>query len=140
MADDDLGWDAPIPEKKTMEFSGMNKFLLDLVSGGCVAAIAETATIPIGGSLASVARFAPSLGLSLAFKEQYKNQFLDGIDKNDRARFMGANMLSGAAAGATALCFVHPAQTFFARLAARADVVHTARMRATRKSLISDSL
>ncbi|GMR50410.1 hypothetical protein PMAYCL1PPCAC_20605 [Pristionchus mayeri] len=131
MADDDLGWDAPIPEKKTMEFSVMNKFLLDLVSGGSVAAIAETATIPIGGSLASVARFAPSLGLSLAFKEQYKNIFLEGVDKNDRARFMGGNMLSGAAAGATALCFVHPTQTFFARLAAQRDVVRTVRMRAT---------
>ncbi|GMR50411.1 hypothetical protein PMAYCL1PPCAC_20606, partial [Pristionchus mayeri] len=80
------GWPAEVPEKKinkpkvVFNNYGTNKLLIDLVSGGAVATIAKTA---FGGNMASVARYAQSLGLNFAFKENYKNFFLEGC-RNER--------------------------------------------------------
>ncbi|GMR50396.1 hypothetical protein PMAYCL1PPCAC_20591, partial [Pristionchus mayeri] len=100
MADADDGWPAEVPEKRIGKVFDATKFLLDLVSGGAVAAMAKTAAVPISGNLASVVRYAPTLGLNIAFKEQYRNHYAQYVDKNESfMRFAFGNFMSGGVAG-----------------------------------------
>ncbi|GMR50412.1 hypothetical protein PMAYCL1PPCAC_20607, partial [Pristionchus mayeri] len=122
-----------VPEKKTYDnHKGSNKLLIDLVSGGTVATIAKTA---LGGNLASVARYAPSQALNFAFKEKYKNYYLEGVDKNERFwKFFWGNLQSGGAAGATALCIVHPLEHALTR--ASMSNVRNPRARGNREGFV----
>ncbi|XP_031194569.1 ADP/ATP translocase 2-like isoform X2 [Mastomys coucha] len=73
------------------------------------------------GNLATVIRYFPTHALNFAFKDKYKQIFLDGVDK--RTQFWGylaGNLASGGATGATSLCFMYPLD--FARTHLVADV------------------
>ncbi|KAJ7996272.1 hypothetical protein DPEC_G00235370 [Dallia pectoralis] len=73
------------------------------------------------GNLANVIRYFPTQALNFAFKDKYKNIFLDGVDKRKQFwRYFAGNLASGGAAGATSLCFVYPLD--FARTRLGADV------------------
>lgn len=73
------------------------------------------------GNLANVIRYFPTQALNFAFKDKYKTIFLSGVDrKTQPGRFLVGNLASGAAAGATGLCFVYPLD--FARTRLAADV------------------
>merc|ERR1712050_67719 len=73
------------------------------------------------GNLANVIRYFPTQALNFAFKDQYKQIFLGGVDKNKQfVRYFIGNLGSGGAAGATSLCFVYPLD--FARTRLAADV------------------
>ena len=73
------------------------------------------------GNLANVIRYFPTQALNFAFKDKYKQVFLGGVDKDKQfGRFLLGNLASGAAAGATGLCFVYPLD--FARTRLAADV------------------
>ncbi|XP_064628650.1 ADP,ATP carrier protein-like [Lineus longissimus] len=73
------------------------------------------------GNLANVIRYFPTQALNFAFKDQYKEIFLGGVDKNKQFwRYFAGNLASGGAAGATSLCFVYPLD--FARTRLAADV------------------
>ncbi|KAG7248473.1 hypothetical protein CRUP_023198 [Coryphaenoides rupestris] len=73
------------------------------------------------GNLANVIRYFPTQALNFAFKDKYKNIFLDGVDKHKQFwRYFAGNLASGGAAGATSLCFVYPLD--FARTRLAADV------------------
>ncbi|KAF3840873.1 hypothetical protein F7725_006735 [Dissostichus mawsoni] len=73
------------------------------------------------GNLANVIRYFPTQALNFAFKDKYKNIFLDGVDKRTQFwRYFAGNLASGGAAGATSLCFVYPLD--FARTRLAADV------------------
>ncbi|XP_067640143.1 ADP,ATP carrier protein-like [Eurosta solidaginis] len=73
------------------------------------------------GNLANVIRYFPTQALNFAFKDKYKQIFLSGIKKKEQpGRHFVGNLLSGAAAGATSLCFVYPLD--FARTRLAADV------------------
>ena len=73
------------------------------------------------GNLANVIRYFPTQALNFAFKDKYKNVFLDGVDKHKQFwRYFAGNLASGGAAGATSLCFVYPLD--FARTRLAADV------------------
>jgi solute carrier family 25 (adenine nucleotide translocator) protein 4/5/6/31 len=71
------------------------------------------------GNLANVIRYFPTQALNFAFKDKFKQIFLDGVDKKKQfwAYFAG-NLASGGAAGATSLCFVYPLDYARTRLAA----------------------
>ncbi|XP_050512669.1 ADP,ATP carrier protein 1-like isoform X2 [Diabrotica virgifera virgifera] len=61
------------------------------------------------GNLANVIRYFPTQALNFAFKDVYKQIFMEGIDKKLHFwRYFAANLASGGAAGATSLCFVYP--------------------------------
>lgn len=73
------------------------------------------------GNLANVIRYFPTQSLNFAFKDQYKQIFLGGVDKNKQfGRYFLGNLGAGGAAGATSLCFVYPLD--FARTRLAADV------------------
>lgn len=73
------------------------------------------------GNLANVIRYFPTQALNFAFKDKFKKIFLSGVDPNkQKGRFLVGNLASGAAAGATGLCFVYPLD--FARTRLAADV------------------
>ncbi|XP_059405730.1 ADP/ATP translocase 2 [Carassius carassius] len=74
------------------------------------------------GNLANVIRYFLTQALNFAFKDKYKNIFLDGVDKRTQFwRYFAGNLASGGAAGATSLCFVYPVLDF-ARTRLAADV------------------
>ena len=59
--------------------------------------------------MANVIRYFPTQALNFAFKDVYKQIFMNGIDKKTQfGRWFLANLASGGAAGATSLCFVYP--------------------------------
>lgn len=61
------------------------------------------------GNLANVIRYFPTQALNFAFKDKYKQLFLNNVDKNTQfGRYFLGNLASGGAAGATSLCFVYP--------------------------------
>jgi len=73
------------------------------------------------GNMANVIRYFPTQALNFAFKDKYKQVFLDGVDKRKQFwRYFAGNLASGGAAGATSLCFVYPLD--FARTRLAADV------------------
>lgn len=73
------------------------------------------------GNLANVIRYFPTQALNFAFKDKYKNIFLNGVDRHTQFwRYFAGNLASGGAAGATSLCFVYPLD--FARTRLAADV------------------
>ncbi|XP_071957362.1 ADP/ATP translocase 2-like [Antedon mediterranea] len=73
------------------------------------------------GNLANVIRYFPTQALNFAFKDKYKQIFLNNVDKKTQFfRFFVGNLASGGAAGATSLCFVYPLD--FARTRLAADV------------------
>ncbi|GMR50400.1 hypothetical protein PMAYCL1PPCAC_20595, partial [Pristionchus mayeri] len=127
--------DAAVPEKKTETFFESNKFLIDLVSGGAVAAVAKTA---FSGNLASVARYAPMLGLNIAFKEKYKNFSAQYRDKDEPFRkFLGGNLTLGAFAGASTLFVVHPVENALARTKVRNPRLRADRVSVAERLMIS---
>ncbi|GMR50398.1 hypothetical protein PMAYCL1PPCAC_20593, partial [Pristionchus mayeri] len=132
MADADDGWPAEVPEKRIGKVFDATKFLLDLVSGGAVAAMAKTAAVPISGNLASVVRYAPTLGLNIAFKEQYRNHYAQYREKNESFwKFLKGNLSMGAMAGGTTLLIVHPIENVLPRAKER-----NPRLRADRVRLV----
>ncbi|XP_016307457.1 ADP/ATP translocase 2-like [Sinocyclocheilus anshuiensis] len=73
------------------------------------------------GNLANVIRYFLTQALNFAFKDKYKNIFLDGVDKRSQFwRYFAGNLASDGAAGATSLCFVYPLD--FARTRLAADI------------------
>ncbi|EFA07039.1 ADP,ATP carrier protein 1 [Tribolium castaneum] len=73
------------------------------------------------GNLANVLRYFPTQALNFAFKDVYKQIFMEGIDKHTQFwRYFAANLASGGAAGASSLCFVYPLD--YARTRLGADV------------------
>merc|ERR1712126_142973 len=72
------------------------------------------------GNVVNVIRYFPTQALNFAFKDKYKQLFLDGVDKKDFWRFFAGNLASGGAAGATSLLIVYPLD--FARTRLGADV------------------
>lgn len=61
------------------------------------------------GNMANVIRYFPTQALNFAFKDVYKQLFMDGVDKKTQFwRYFAGNLASGGAAGATSLCFVYP--------------------------------
>lgn len=73
------------------------------------------------GNFANVIRYFPTQALNFAFKDKYKNIFLQNVDKNTQFwRYFVGNLASGGAAGATSLCFVYPLD--YARTRLGADV------------------
>lgn len=61
------------------------------------------------GNFANVIRYFPTQALNFAFKDVYKQVFMDGVDKKTQFwRYFAGNLASGGAAGATSLCFVYP--------------------------------
>jgi len=73
------------------------------------------------GNMANVIRYFPTQALNFAFKDKWKQIFLDGVDKKKQFwRYFAGNLASGGAAGATSLCFVYPLD--FARTRLAADV------------------
>ncbi|XP_034839624.1 ADP,ATP carrier protein 1-like [Maniola hyperantus] len=73
------------------------------------------------GNLANVIRYFPTQALNFAFKDVYKQVFLEGVDKNTQFwKYFAGNLASGGAAGATSLCFVYPLD--FARTRLAADI------------------
>ncbi|WP_411024659.1 MC/SLC25 family protein, partial [Salmonella sp. s55962] len=65
-------------------------------------------------------KMLPSQALNFAFKDKYKQIFLNGVDKKQFWRYFAGNLASGGAAGATSLCFVYPLD--FARTRLAADI------------------
>lgn len=73
------------------------------------------------GNLANVIRYFPTQALNFAFKDKYKQVFVEGINKETHFwRYFLGNLASGGAAGATSLCFVYPLD--FARTRLAADI------------------
>lgn len=73
------------------------------------------------GNLANVIRYFPTQALNFAFKDKYKQLFLNNVDKKTQFwRYFAGNLASGGAAGATGLCFVYPLD--FARTRLAADI------------------
>lgn len=71
------------------------------------------------GNLANVIRYFPTQALNFAFKDKFKQIFLDGVDKKKQFwRYFAGNLASGGAAGASSLCFVYPLDFARTRLAA----------------------
>ena len=61
------------------------------------------------GNLANVLRYFPTQALNFAFKDTFKQIFLEGIDKDKQfGRYFLGNLASGGAAGASSLGFVYP--------------------------------
>lgn len=70
------------------------------------------------GNLANVIRYFPTQALNFSLKDVYKRIFFEGIDsKTQFWRYFRGNLVSGGAAGATALCFVYPLDYARTRLA-----------------------
>ncbi len=66
-------------------------------------------------------RYFPTQALNFAFKDTYKQLFMDGIDKKKEFwKFFAGNLAAGGAAGATSLLIVYPLD--FARTRLGADV------------------
>lgn len=75
------------------------------------------------GNFANVIRYFPTQALNFAFKDKYKQVFLDGVDKNTQFfRYFLGNPASGGAAGATSLRFVYPLD--FTRTRLLSFIVH----------------
>jgi len=73
------------------------------------------------GNMANVIRYFPTQALNFAFKDKFKQIFLNKVDKRTQFwRFFLGNLASGGAAGATSLCFVYPLD--FARTRLAADI------------------
>jgi solute carrier family 25 (adenine nucleotide translocator) protein 4/5/6/31 len=73
------------------------------------------------GNFANVVRYFPTQALNFAFKDQYRQLFLAGVDKKKQFwKFFAGNLASGGLAGATSLVFVYPLD--FARTRLAADV------------------
>ncbi|OTF71472.1 ADP,ATP carrier protein 1-like protein [Euroglyphus maynei] len=73
------------------------------------------------GNFANVIRYFPTQALNFAFKDKFKQLFLDGVDKKKQFwRYFAGNLASGGAAGASSLCFVYPLD--FARTRLGADI------------------
>ncbi|KAH9424179.1 hypothetical protein DERP_004361 [Dermatophagoides pteronyssinus] len=73
------------------------------------------------GNFANVIRYFPTQALNFAFKDKFKQIFLDGVDKKKQFwRYFAGNLASGGAAGASSLCFVYPLD--FARTRLGADI------------------
>ena len=71
--------------------------------------------------MANVIRYFPTQALNFAFKDKFKEIFLNGINKKTQFwRYFAGNLASGGAAGATSLCFVYPLD--FARTRLAADI------------------
>lgn len=71
--------------------------------------------------MANVIRYFPTQALNFAFKDKFKQMFLDGVDKKKQFwRYFAGNLASGGAAGASSLCFVYPLD--FARTRLAADI------------------
>lgn len=60
------------------------------------------------GNLANVIRYFPTQALNFAFKDKFKQVFLDGVPKESFWKQLAGNLASGGAAGATSLLFVYP--------------------------------
>ncbi|KAH9394589.1 PREDICTED: ADP,ATP carrier protein-like [Rhagoletis zephyria] len=76
------------------------------------------------GNLANVIRYFPTQALNFAFKDKFKQIFLNNVDKKTQFwRYFAGNLASGGAAGATSLCFVYPLD--FARTRLAADIGKT---------------
>ncbi|KAK2108580.1 hypothetical protein P7K49_013745 [Saguinus oedipus] len=100
-------------------------FAKDFRAGGIPAAISKTAVAPIERVklLLQVQhaskQMLPTSTLNFAFKDKYKQIFLEGVDKHMQFwRYFAGNLVSGGAAGATSLCFVYPWDFSRTRLAA----------------------
>ncbi|XP_014216663.1 ADP/ATP translocase 3-like [Copidosoma floridanum] len=72
------------------------------------------------GNLANVIRYFPTQALNFAFKDKFKQIFLEGVPKDAFWKQFAGNLASGGAAGATSLLFVYPLD--FARTRLGADV------------------
>jgi len=73
------------------------------------------------GNVVNVVRYFPTQALNFAFKDTYKQMFMDGIDKKKEFwKFFAGNLAAGGAAGATSLLIVYPLD--FARTRLGADV------------------
>ncbi|KAL0280457.1 UNVERIFIED_CONTAM: hypothetical protein PYX00_001738 [Menopon gallinae] len=73
------------------------------------------------GNLANVIRYFPTQALNFAFKDVYKQIFMEGVDKKTQFwKYFMMNLASGGAAGASSLCVVYPLD--FARTRLAADV------------------
>jgi len=72
------------------------------------------------GNVVNVVRYFPTQALNFAFKDKYKQIFMNGVRKDDFWRFFAANLAAGGAAGATSLAIVYPLD--FARTRLGADV------------------
>merc|ERR1712038_1217497 len=73
------------------------------------------------GNVVNVVRYFPTQALNFAFKDTYKQMFMDGIDKKKEFwKFFAGNLAAGGAAGATSLLMVYPLD--FARTRLGADV------------------
>lgn len=73
------------------------------------------------GNLANVIRYFPTQALNFAFKDVYKQLFMEGVDKKTQFwKYFAMNLASGGAAGASSLCVVYPLD--FARTRLAADV------------------
>lgn len=73
------------------------------------------------GNVVNVVRYFPTQALNFAFKDTYKQLFMDGIDKKKEFwKFFAGNLAAGGAAGATSLLIVYPLD--FARTRLGADV------------------
>ncbi|GMR50404.1 hypothetical protein PMAYCL1PPCAC_20599, partial [Pristionchus mayeri] len=142
MTDTGDGRDTSIPKKKADTYLNGGQFFVDFLSGGAAAAIAKTAFVPIEGNLSSVIRYAPSMALSIALKEQFKNYFLDGVDKNESfIRFANGNFMSGALAGAASLSVALQLDVAFARRSKLVEeVLRKQRMSVYRKRLVGRSI
>ena len=71
--------------------------------------------------MANVIRYFPTQALNFAFKDKFKQIFLNNVDKKTQFwRYFAGNLASGGAAGATSLCFVYPLD--FARTRLAADI------------------
>jgi len=70
------------------------------------------------GNLANVIRYFPTQALNFAFKDTFKQFFMQGIKKEDFWKFAAGNIAAGSAAGAASLCFVYPLDFVRTRLAA----------------------
>lgn len=76
------------------------------------------------GNLANVIRYFPTQALNFAFKDVYKQIFMEGVDKKTQFwKYFAMNLASGGAAGASSLCVVYPLD--FARTRLAADVGKT---------------
>ncbi|KAK4528347.1 hypothetical protein GAYE_SCF55G6288 [Galdieria yellowstonensis] len=73
------------------------------------------------GNMANVLRYFPTQGLNFAFKDKYRELFLEGVDKDTQFwRYFAGNLAAGGAAGATSLFVVYPMD--FARTRMGVDV------------------
>jgi len=72
------------------------------------------------GNLANIIRYFPTQAISLSVKDRYQAMLPNYNKKTEFWKFFGKMLLTGGAAGATALCFVYPLD--FARTRMGVDV------------------